>query len=165
MVTLTAFNAAEPQQAADLIRPCLDVDRWVDELVSSRPQPDRDTLLKTARTAAEPFTTAELEQALAHHPRIGQQASGNDTQAQMSRGEQSAATTTQDVQQQLRAANAAYEQRFGHVFLIRAAGRTAPEILGELERRMTNDEAGEWAETADQLRQIAVSRLQQVVTS
>jgi 2-oxo-4-hydroxy-4-carboxy-5-ureidoimidazoline decarboxylase len=164
MVTLAAFNTAEPQQAADLIRPCLDVDRWVDELVSSRPQPDHEALLKTAQSAARPFTSAELEQALTHHPRIGQQAAGDGTQAQMSRGEQSATATTEDVQQQLRAANAAYEQRFGHVFLIRAAGRTAPEILDELERRMKNDEATEWVETADQLRQIAVSRLEQVVT-
>jgi 2-oxo-4-hydroxy-4-carboxy-5-ureidoimidazoline decarboxylase len=165
MVTLAAFNTAEPQQAADLVRPCLDVDRWVDELVTSRPQPDREALLKTAQDAAQSFTSAELEHALAHHPRIGQHAAGNDTQAQMSRSEQSAATTTQDVPQQLAAANAAYEQRFGHVFLIRAAGRTATEILGELERRMENDEAAEWAETADQLRQIAVSRLEQVVTA
>jgi 2-oxo-4-hydroxy-4-carboxy-5-ureidoimidazoline decarboxylase len=58
--------------------------------------------------------------------------------------------------------NAAYEARFGRVFLIRAAGRSRAEIFGELERRLDNDDATELRETAEQLRDIAVLRLQTV---
>jgi 2-oxo-4-hydroxy-4-carboxy-5-ureidoimidazoline decarboxylase len=50
------------------------------------------------------------------------------------------------------------------VFLIRAAGRDAEEILAELERRLGNDDATERDETVEQLRQIALLRLEQVVT-
>ena len=37
---------------------------------------------------------------------------------------------------ELVAGNIAYERRFGRVFLIRAAGRSGPEILAELRRRL-----------------------------
>ena len=45
------------------------------------------------------------------------------------------------------------------MFLIRAAGRDAEEILAELDRRLTNADAAERAETVDNLRQIALLRL------
>ena len=63
----------------------------------------------------------------------------------------------------LAAGNAAYEERFGHVFLIRAAGRSAEEILAELDRRLGNEARAERAEVADNLRQIALLRLEQAV--
>jgi hydroxyisourate hydrolase len=56
-------------------------------------------------------------------------------------------------------ANAAYERRFGRVFLIRAAGRTADEMLAELERRLRNDDEAEVREACEQLAQIAAGRI------
>jgi 2-oxo-4-hydroxy-4-carboxy-5-ureidoimidazoline decarboxylase len=63
----------------------------------------------------------------------------------------------------LAAGNAAYERRFDHVFLIRAAGRSGEEILGELGRRLGNDDAVERAETVDNLREIALLRLEEAL--
>jgi len=57
----------------------------------------------------------------------------------------------------------AYEQRFGRVFLIRAAGRDADQILSELDRRLGNDDDAERAETVDNLRQIALLRLAEAI--
>ena len=65
-----------------------------------------------------------------------------------------------DTAARLAAGNAAYEERFGRVFLIRAAGRDAEAILAELDRRLGNDDATERAETVDNLRQIALLRLE-----
>ena len=59
--------------------------------------------------------------------------------------------------------NAAYEERFDRVFIIRAAGRAAPEILGELRRRLGNDDQTERIETVRQLREIALLRLRAAV--
>ena len=67
--------------------------------------------------------------------------------------------STSSTTQKLVAGNQAYEERFGHVFLIRAAGRSGDEILAELERRLGNPPEAERAETADNLRQIALLRL------
>ena len=61
--------------------------------------------------------------------------------------------------------NHAYEERFGHVFLIRAAGRSAAEMLDELRRRLGNDDAAERAETTEQLAQITARRVRGLVSN
>ena len=55
--------------------------------------------------------------------------------------------------------NRAYEERFGRVFLIRAAGRSAAEILDALTERLAHTPAEEEPVVAEQLREIAVLRL------
>ena len=58
--------------------------------------------------------------------------------------------------------NRAYEQRFGHVFLIRSAGRDASTILRELQRRLALDDAAEAATVASELLDIALLRIPQL---
>ena len=164
MIRLRAFNQLDVDAAAALLRPCLDVDRWVDEIVSGRPYASMDDLLAAARAAANPLTGAELEAALAHHPRIGEQARGASAEAGLSRSEQAGLALDDDVQRRLAEGNRAYEQRFGRVFLIRAAGRSSTEILDKLQSRLGNDPDTEDEVVADQLRQIAIVRLAGVVS-
>jgi 2-oxo-4-hydroxy-4-carboxy-5-ureidoimidazoline decarboxylase len=162
---LTEFNTLSTSEAADTIRPALDIPRWIDAVVQARPHGDHDALLETARQAANPFAGEEIERALSHHPRIGERAGGNSAEASLSRAEQSAVDPQDvEVQQRLLEGNRAYEERFGRVFLIRAAGRSPEEILENLSRRMDNDPATEQAVVADQLRQIALLRLEGIVT-
>lgn len=157
---LMQFNEAPSAQATSTLRPCADIDRWVEGIVEARPYASLADLLEQARTTAEPFTPEEIESALAHHPRIGERAEGASAEAALSRGEQAGidaeSTTTRDIL----AGNAAYEARFGRVFLIRAAGRSPEEILRELERRLGNTDEQEAREVAGQLREIAVLRLE-----
>ena len=83
----------------------------------------------------------------------------------MSRSEQSGVDPSDvDVQQALREGNLAYEERFGRVFLIRAAGRSAEEILSTLQERLRNDADAEDRIVAEQLREIALLRLRGTVT-
>lgn len=158
---LATFNELPPDAAAAVVRPCADVAGWVDDVVAGRPYERREDLLGWARRASEDWTAAELDTALAHHPRIGERATGPSPEATSSRREQPAADDATGAA--LATANAAYEARFGRVFLIRAAGRTAPEILAELERRLGNEPAAEEAEAVEQLRQIALLRLDSAV--
>jgi 2-oxo-4-hydroxy-4-carboxy-5-ureidoimidazoline decarboxylase len=158
--SLTEFNAADREAAAAVVRPCLDIDRWVDAIVDRRPYDDFDGVREVAATAADPFTDEELTAALGHHPRIGERADGATTEASMSRTEQSGVSADPDVQRRLAEGNRAYEQRFGHVFLIRAAGRSSEDILAALEQRLTNSAETERLITADELRQIALLRLE-----
>jgi 2-oxo-4-hydroxy-4-carboxy-5-ureidoimidazoline decarboxylase len=161
---LTEFNQLTPEASSQLLRPCLDIDRWVSTLINDRPYASVDDLVETARRAADPFSEAEIEAALAHHPRIGQRATGDSAEAALSRSEQSGVVTDEDVQRRLQEGNQAYEQRFGRVFLIQAAGRTAEEILASLQSRLRNDEETERSIVADQLREIAILRLAGVVS-
>jgi 2-oxo-4-hydroxy-4-carboxy-5-ureidoimidazoline decarboxylase len=137
---------------------CLSVPRWADEVRAGGPYADKQALLRAADAAARELTDTELAQALAGHPRIGERGGARSTQEQS--GVDVAAG---DVAGRLAAGNAAYEDRFDRVFLIRAAGRDAEQILGELDRRLRNDDATERAETVDNLREIALLRLEQAL--
>lgn len=137
----------------------LHVSRWVSEVASGCPYDSLPDLLGVADLAARSLSAAEIEEALASHPRIGSQGSG--ASAALSRSEQAASATEDPVLVGAMAAgNAAYEERFGRIFLIRAAGRSRPEILAELQRRLTLSPADEERVVADQLRQIALLRLE-----
>src|SRR3954449_408799 len=139
---------------------CLAVPRWVDDVVAAAPFDSLVALLDVAAAAATPLSPAEVDQALAHHPRIGERARGEGTAQAFSRAEQAASASADgDLAQALADGNRAYEERFGRVFLIRAAGRSRPEILAELRRRLDLSPAEEEREVADQLRQIALLRL------
>ena len=160
---MESFNALPEDDARRRVATCLAVPRFVDTVVSKRPYAGWPSLEATAASAAGDLTDDELEAALARHPRIAALAgAGHD--AAFSRREQAGVDPADEqVARDLAAGNAAYEQRFGRVFLIRAAGRSAAEILAELRRRLVNDEATERAETVAALRDIALLRLRQVV--
>jgi len=160
-MTLEQFNSAEEDAAERLLLACAAVPRWARAVAAGRPYASRDALLDAARTAASPWTEEEVDAALARHPRIGERAEGQDADAAHSRREQSGVDTSDaDVAERLRAGNRAYEERFGRVFLIRAAGRSAAEILSALDERLGNDPATERRVVAEQLREIAVLRLE-----
>lgn len=161
---LAEFNGLDHTAAVTAVRPCIDIDRWIDAVVDHRPYASVEDLLTQARRAADPFTDAELEGALAHHPRIGQRAEGGSAEASLSRSEQAGLVVDADVTERLRAGNLAYEEKFGRVFLIRAAGRSAEEILAVLQERLDHTPDEELPVIADQLRQIAVLRLEGIVT-
>jgi 2-oxo-4-hydroxy-4-carboxy-5-ureidoimidazoline decarboxylase len=133
---------------------CLSVPRWADDVLAGQPYDDQDALIVAADAAARYLTDEELDQALAGHPRIGERGG-----AQSQREQSGVDPAVGDTATRLKAGNAAYEERFDRVFLIRAAGRGAEEILSELDRRLRNDDATERAETVDNLRQIALLRL------
>ena len=144
----------------------LSVRRWVTELASIAPFESLDELLDAARIAATPLDQGEIDEAMAHHPRIGERPVGTGTAAEHSRREQASLNHGHDVDADdaelsaaIHAGNVAYEARFERVFLIRAAGRTRAEILAELTRRLALDEATELAIVGEQLRAIALLRL------
>jgi len=138
----------------------LGVRRWVAEVAGVAPFRDLDELLHVARTAATPLSPSEVDEAMAHHPRIGEKASGMHAAAVHSRREQvSSDEDDAELNAAIAAGNAAYEARFQRVFLIRAAGRTRAEILAELTRRLALDADTELAIVAEQLREIALLRL------
>ena len=149
-------------EAREALTACLDVPRFVDDVLAGRPYADWSALESTASASAGSLTDAELEDALARHPRIGERAGAGHDAAHSEREQAGVDRSDAEVLQRLADGNRAYEERFDRVFLIRAAGRDSREILAELERRLGNDDATERAETVDQLRQIALLRLEGV---
>lgn len=162
---LDEFNDAEAADAASVVRVWAAVPDWVDALVDGRPYASVDALAASAGALADGWSRDDLDAALAAHPRIGQRPSGDGADAAASRREQAAMQdAADDVAAAIAAGNAAYEERFGRVFLIRAAGRTPRQILTELERRLGQDDDTEADEALGQLAEIALLRLRAAVT-
>lgn len=158
---LEEFNKADRSEIVAVLRPCLDIQRWIDEIVDNRPFSSRHDLLQIARRAGSPFNADEVQMALAHHPRIGERAAGNSSEARFSRNEQEAlGAASADVIASLSEGNRSYEEKFGQVFLIRAAGRSKKEILEALQVRISHTATEEEHAVQQQLREIAVNRLE-----
>jgi 2-oxo-4-hydroxy-4-carboxy-5-ureidoimidazoline decarboxylase len=142
---------------------CLAVPRWVNDVVAAGPYSSLDQLLEAAGAAATPLSADEVDQALADHPRIGEKAKGHGAAQNFSKAEQaSSASDDPDLAAALADRNRAYEDKFGRVFLIRAAGRTRREILGELNRRLELAPDVEIAVVGSELREIALLRIPQL---
>jgi 2-oxo-4-hydroxy-4-carboxy-5-ureidoimidazoline decarboxylase len=163
---LEHFNTAIRSEVISILRTCLDISRWAGDIADARPYPSSEKLLAAAAAAAEPFTEQEIDTALAHHPRIGERAAGTSAEAAMSAAEQAGlGAADAAVAAALADGNLAYEEKFGRVFLIRAAGRTGADILSRLQARMDNTPEAEMPIIAAQLREIAALRLKGVMSA
>ena len=159
---VAGFNALSEGDCRERLTSCLNVPRWVEQVAAARPYADWTALDAAAEQAAGALEPDEVDSALAGHPRIGEKATDAKHDAELSEREQAGVDAGDAaVVDALAAGNAAYEQRFDRVFLIRAAGRSSTEILAELQRRLDNDDDAEQAETVTSLREIALLRLKE----
>jgi 2-oxo-4-hydroxy-4-carboxy-5-ureidoimidazoline decarboxylase len=157
---LSWFNALPVDQAASTLNTCLGVDRWVATIAGHRPYPGRADLVDLAVATAQELTGPEIAAALAGHPRLGEQPGATVSDAVASAAEQSGLRAAEPaVATALRAGNAAYQQRFGRIFVMAVAGRDATDVLAAMNRRLRNDPVAERAVVIDELGAIAVHRL------
>jgi 2-oxo-4-hydroxy-4-carboxy-5-ureidoimidazoline decarboxylase len=159
-VPVRTLDEAAPDEAREMLRPCCASSAWLLALTDGRPYGTLDALIERSDGAVALLAWEDVEEALAAHPRIGDRPAGSDRESAWSRQEQSAvADVDRSTADELVAGNRAYEERFGHVFLIRASGRSAGEILAELRRRLENDVASERGVVRGELAQIVRLRL------
>ena len=152
------FDAWDAGEAAAAVRACAEVESWVAALVSGRPWGEVDALMDEAVRRAAAWTDAEVEGGLAGHPRIGERG------GELSAREQAGVGDEPDLARRLAEGNRRYEERFGRIYLVRAAGRTGEELAGLLEQRLGNDPETERAVVHGELAEIAVLRLRGLVT-
>ena len=154
--TLELLNSAPDDEAlrAELTA-CCAAGSWIGALAAGRPFADRDELFAASDAAIAELTEAGLVEALAAHPRIGER-----TSAGWSSQEQSGmASASAELRAELAAANVAYEQRFGQVYLVCATGKSAEELLAVCQSRLGNDPAAERAVVLVELAKISRLRL------
>ena len=121
------------------------------------PYPELDSLLAAAEQAWSELEPSDWAEALEGHPRIGER--GGSSPAASEREQSGVRDAAASTLEQLAAENRTYEARFGHVFLIAAAGKSADEILAALRERMDNDPVTEAQVAAAEHRKIARQRL------
>lgn len=132
---LAGFNALPESTATEALLACCSSPAWARALVAGRPYATVDAVLDAADAVLAELPESEIDLALAGHPRIGERP---DTAA--SAREQAGVADAQDaVRSALAAGNRAYEERFGHIYLVCASGRSGSELLAILEARLGND--------------------------
>jgi 2-oxo-4-hydroxy-4-carboxy-5-ureidoimidazoline decarboxylase len=154
-VTLAWFNAAPEQDAVAAMLTCCASRRFAAAMAAARPYSSLDTALAAVETVFESLTWPDVLEAMEGHPRIGARASGRSAAEQSGVADDSRAA--------LQAGNAAYEERFGHVFLICATGLSGAQMLTALGQRLKNDEAAERVAAAAELRKITVLRVRKAL--
>jgi 2-oxo-4-hydroxy-4-carboxy-5-ureidoimidazoline decarboxylase len=161
------FNGAD----ADRLRPELlrltAAPDWADALLAGRPYDDLDDLQQASDEIISGLPEAQVDAALAGHPRIGEKANDLDDEsaARSAREQSGMARADAAVQQAMARGNAAYEARFGRIYLVAAAGRSAEDLLGYLEERLDNDPAVELDVVRAELARITRLRLAELVTA
>jgi 2-oxo-4-hydroxy-4-carboxy-5-ureidoimidazoline decarboxylase len=161
--TVADFNVLPVAEARAALLACCAVPDWAARLVGGRPYPHRVALLAAADAALRALSWEQVAQALAAHPRIGERASGADLEAAWSRREQSGVERADEATRAaLARANREYEQRFGHLFLIFASGRGDTELLAAARARLRHDEPTERRIVREELRKIALLRLERL---
>jgi 2-oxo-4-hydroxy-4-carboxy-5-ureidoimidazoline decarboxylase len=148
----------------DELRACCAADAWLSRMALARPFPSVKAAADLSDGLVLGLDDEGLEQALGAHARIGERRLGSTTEDRWSRSEQAGALAVDtDVRQRLVEGNRRYQERFGRVFLIRAAGRSAEEMLAALEERLGHDDEAEDAVVRRELAEIVRLRLLKVM--
>ena len=160
-VTLGSFNAAPAQDAERTVWACCASSAFAEAIADGRPYPDAAALLAAVDATFAALNWDDIVESMNEHPRIGDRA----VRAGMSAAEQSgAAAASDEVRQALAGGNLAYEQRFGHIFLICASGLSGLQMLDQLRSRLENDEEAERSVVRDELRKITRLRMTKMLT-
>lgn len=159
MRSVEELDAMSPSDAAEILRSCCGATRWVNEMVAMRPFRSTAGIHAAADEAWSRTSPADWLEAFSHHPRIGERKVEG-----WAKGEQAAASSaSESTQQQLVDINRAYEEKFGHIYIICATGKSAEEMLDIARKRMNNDAESELHAAAEEQRKIMQLRLRKLL--
>ena len=152
---LATFNESPGRAATGLLLSCCASRRFAATVANGRPYPSLDAVDAAVDGAFKELTWDDVSEALAGHPRIGARPAGQSAaeQSGVRDGDRAA----------LAAANARYEARFGHVFLICATGLTGDEMLTALHSRLTSNPSTERSIVTQELRKITALRIRKAL--
>ncbi|MFJ9558957.1 2-oxo-4-hydroxy-4-carboxy-5-ureidoimidazoline decarboxylase [Streptomyces fuscichromogenes] len=157
---LARFNALEEQAALAALHEACAATKWARSLLAARPYATPETLYSASDAAMAGLSTADLAEAMAGHPPIGRPAPGDPASAREQSGMAGAAD---ELKAEMLELNLAYQERFGHVFLICATGRTGEEMRDAVKERIGNAPEREWEIVRTELGKINRIRLARLV--
>ncbi|WP_405864826.1 2-oxo-4-hydroxy-4-carboxy-5-ureidoimidazoline decarboxylase [Streptomyces sp. NBC_01515] len=132
---LVRFNVLEEHAAfAALLDACAST-AWARRLLAARPYAGSEDLYAASDSAMAELTADDLAEAMAGHPPIGRPKPGDPTSAREQRG---MAGASEDLRAEMLDLNLAYQEKFGHVFLICATGRTGEQMRDAVRERIGN---------------------------
>jgi len=164
---LARWNRLPVDDAMQAILPCCGSKAWAEGMVARRPLADKAALVAASNETWCNLTKSDWMEAFQSHQRIGEsRPSSPEPSSQTAQSVEWSAQEQRnvgDAEAEMRIAladaNREYERRFNRIFIVCATGKSAPEILEILRRRLNNDAETELHEAAEQQRQITEIRL------
>jgi 2-oxo-4-hydroxy-4-carboxy-5-ureidoimidazoline decarboxylase len=168
---LGRLNSLSAAGAETELLKCCGSTEWARSLAVRRPFGDAPELYAAADEIWWSLSVRDWLEAFAAHPRIGggrepaaraQHAQAEGWSRQEQAGARDAAQATLD---ELAAANRAYEEKFGHIYIVCATGKTAGEMLALLHARLSNEAGAELRTAAGEQSKITKLRLEKLLTT
>ena len=164
---LDEFNRLPAEEAESELMKCCGSTRWAREVAGARPFSDMNELLATADRIWWEVDAPDWLEAFSHHPKIGEKKAERTQTAEASRWSKEEQSGARDADAETRAAlasaNQVYFEKFGHIFIVCATGKSSGEMLALLEERMANDPEAELRVSAEEQRRITRLRLQKLL--
>lgn len=157
---LARFNALEEHAAHAALHEACAATAWGKRLLAARPYATIEDVYTTSDAAMAELTAEDLAEAMAGHPPIGRPKPGDPTSAREQRG---MAGASEELQAEMLELNLAYQDRFGHVFLICATGRTGEQMRDAVRERIGNSPEQEREIVRTELGKINRIRLARIV--
>ncbi|MEW2489005.1 2-oxo-4-hydroxy-4-carboxy-5-ureidoimidazoline decarboxylase [Streptomyces sp. NPDC048411] len=158
---LARFNTLADDEATTALHEVCASAAWGRAILSRRPYTTAEALLATSDAAMAELTREDLADAMAGHPPIGRPAPGDPTSSREQRG---MADATEELKAEMLELNLAYQERFGHVFLICATGATGEQMRDAVKSRIGNSPEQEREIVRTELGKINRIRLTRLVT-
>jgi allantoicase len=156
------LNTGSHADVKPALAKCCGSVRFVDAMLAGRPYTSRTHVMEHAGEMWWHLGDGDWREAFTHHPRIGADPAALrakfSTTAAWASGEQAGVQGASEATlKALVDGNAAYEARFGHIFIVCASGLSADEMLARLRARMSNNAENELRIAAGE--QLAITKL------
>jgi len=167
-MTLLEFNNLPNQKAEEELFKCCGSKNWAKAMLDQRPFRDLDEIDRKATALWMNCDKQDFLEAFTHHPRIGNlkslEAKFGSTSDWASEEQGSVATAQQKILEQLASANDHYLEKFGYIFIVFATGKSAPEMLEILKKRLNNDPDQEMKIASGEQMKITLIRLKKLLS-
>ena len=164
---LEAINQIGETESDSMFRDCCGSVQWAGRMTAARPFDSESDMIETAAAIWKDLETSDWLEAFAAHPKIGDSKAAPAQQArsaEWSAAEQAGMRSADDeLRQELAAANQAYYDKFGFIFIVCATGRSAEEMLDLCRARLSNDRGTEIGIAAAEQQRITEIRLKKLL--
>jgi len=158
-MTISELNELDPGPLRTTLRSCCGSTAWVERMAAQFPVADKPALLEKAYRVWQSCGAGDALEAFSHHPKIGARTADATAAAEQS----GTGAASQQVLQDLAAANKTYEEKFGYIYIVCATGKSAKEMLDLLNDRLGNSPEKELGIAMEEQAKITRIRLEKLL--
>jgi len=165
-MTCEQLNALSEAEARTELLKCCGATRWAAQMLDQRPFADAEALHRFADEVWAEMTEPDWLEAFAAHPRIGASKPpevAKDTASWTSKEQSGMQSADERIKTEMAEKNTEYERCFGFIYIVCASGKSAPELLNILSKRLDSERDTELRTAAGEQLKITHLRLDKLI--